>query len=112
MEVIIFQGTKYSDKVCYRDGETFDEAPYVVLFNQSLKVYFGVDTTPTQGATAGTSYDFEFTPEITAQMPPGIYHLEIYKNDNMVVVLQRNDNHAEVKKSAMSSDSSCPIQNS
>lgn len=105
---LIYQGTKYADSVHYQDGEVFDEAPYIVLFNQSLKVYFGVQSTPTQGATAGTSYDFEFTPGITESMPPGVYHLEIYANDDMEEMLQRNDCHAEVKKSASSSDSVSP----
>lgn len=108
---LIYQGTKYTDNVRYRDGDVFGEAPYIVLFNQSLKVYFGVQSTPTQGAAAGTSYEFEFTSEITELMPPGVYHLEIYANDDMEEMLQRNDCHAEIKKSASSSDSSTPINN-
>ena len=102
---IIYQGTQYADKVRYRGGKPFDEPPYVVLYNPSTKKFFGVETTATEGATANTSYDFEFEPALTALMPTGVYHLEIYANSGKEVMLQRNDCFAEIRKAASSPDS-------
>lgn len=88
---LIYIGSDFEDLRLKQKGSfVFTEPPHCILFNKQSKTYFVADTL--ESITNG--YDVTWTSNVTKQMSPGDYTLEIYSDDSMAHMLYRKEAYA------------------
>ena len=102
----IYIGSDFDELRVRPKGFTFSRAPYVVLFNKQKRMYYEADLLQPNG----TAYDVTWTSEVTSEMIPGIYALEVYADDSKTKLLKYQEVYAQAITVAASPEQENGIQ--
>lgn len=98
----IYIGTNFNEIRLRPKGTfSFDNEPYVVLFNKQAKAYYAADD---YVENEDGSYDVGFSADVTKNMIPGVYTLEVYADTDKENMLKREENYATAIVVAASPD--------